>query len=66
MPVMNGFDVLQWLREKRVEAPAILITAHPDRMLRGRALAAGFARVVEKPLLDTELVDDIREVMVAA
>jgi two-component system, LuxR family, response regulator FixJ len=65
MPVMNGFDVLQWLREKRVKAPAILITGHPDRMLRGRALAAGFARVVEKPLLDTELVDDIREVMVA-
>ena len=63
MPVMNGFDVLSWLREKKVRAPAILITAHQDRMLRSRALAAGFARVVEKPLLENQLVDGIREVM---
>jgi two-component system, LuxR family, response regulator FixJ len=66
MPVMNGFDVLFWLREKKVTAPAILITAQPDRMLRNRALAAGFARVVEKPLLEDQLVDGIREVMFVA
>jgi FixJ family two-component response regulator len=63
MPVMNGFDVLRWLRDKQVNAPAILITGHPDRGLRGRALEAGFARVVEKPLLDTQLADDIREIL---
>ncbi|MFI5013344.1 MAG: response regulator transcription factor [Hyphomicrobiales bacterium] len=65
MPVMNGFDVLQWLREQKVTAPAILITGHPDRTLRSRARAAGFARVVEKPLLENELVDDIRQVLPA-
>jgi two-component system response regulator FixJ len=65
MPVMNGFDVLHWLRERQVKAPAILITGHLDRKLHGRALAAGFAKVVEKPLLDTRLADDIREVLVA-
>ena len=66
MPVMNGFDVLLWLRERNVTAPAILITGHPDWMLRSRALAAGFARVVEKPLLENQLVDSIREVMFEA
>jgi FixJ family two-component response regulator len=66
MPVMNGFDVLRWLREQKVAAPAILITGHPDKMLRDRALAAGFARVVEKPLLENQLVDGIRQVLPAA
>jgi two-component system response regulator FixJ len=59
MPGMNGFDVLRSLRKKQITAPAILITARSDKTLVGRAAAAGFARVVEKPLL--ELVDSIRE-----
>jgi two-component system, LuxR family, response regulator FixJ len=66
MPVMNGFDVLFCLREKNIKAPAILITSHPDRMLRNRALAAGFSRVVEKPLLGDQLVDGIREIVFVA
>jgi FixJ family two-component response regulator len=57
--------VLRWLREKKVKAPAILITGHPDHKLSRRALAAGFSKVVEKPLLGTRLADDIREVLVA-
>jgi FixJ family two-component response regulator len=63
MPVMNGLDVLRWLREKKIKAPAILITDHPDRKLSKRALAVGFAKVVEKPLLAARLADDIREVI---
>jgi FixJ family two-component response regulator len=65
MPVMNGLDVLRWLREKKVKAPAILITDHPASKLSRRALAAGFSKVVEKPLLGTRLADDIREVLLA-
>jgi FixJ family two-component response regulator len=63
MPVMNGFDVLRWLRERKVNAPAILITGRPDGKLSKRALAAGFSKVVEKPLLGTQIVDDVREVL---
>ena len=65
MPVMNGFDVLRWLREKKVNAPAILITGHHDRRLLTRALEVGFAKVIEKPLLDSRLADDIREILKA-
>jgi FixJ family two-component response regulator len=65
MPVMNGLDVLRWLREKNIRAPAILITGRPDLKLCNRALEAGFAKVVEKPLLGIRIADDIREVMVA-
>jgi FixJ family two-component response regulator len=63
MPVMNGFDVLQWLRGRSITAPAILITGHPDRTLCCRALAAGFTRVLEKPLLEDRLVEDIRQLL---
>jgi len=65
MPVMNGFDVLRWLRERKVDAPALMITASPEAKLRARALEAGFARVIEKPLLDGALGDDIKAVISA-
>ena len=61
MPAMNGFDVLRALRRRRITAPAILITPRCDETLLGRAVAAGFARVVEKPHLEDELVRAIRE-----
>ena len=61
MPAMNGFDVLRSLRRRRITAPAILITPTSDETLVGRAVAAGFARVVEKPHLEDELVRAIRE-----
>jgi len=61
MPAMNGFDVLRALRRRQVTAPAILITARSDKTLVGRAAAAGFARVVEKPHLEDDLVRAIRE-----
>ncbi len=61
MPAMNGFDVLRSLRKRQITAPAVLMTASPDKTLAGRAAAAGFARVVEKPHLDDELVRAIRE-----
>jgi CheY-like chemotaxis protein len=63
MPVMNGFDVLRWLRDRMVDAPAVMITARPEATLRSRALEAGFARVIEKPLLDRALADDIKQVI---
>ena len=61
MPAMNGFDVLRALRKRRITAPAMLITPRSDKTLVRRAAAAGFARVVEKPHLEDELVRAIRE-----
>ena len=61
----EGFDVLRWLRERKVDAPALMITASPEAKLRARALEAGFARVIEKPLLDGALGDDIKAVISA-
>jgi FixJ family two-component response regulator len=59
MPEMNGLDLIARLRDRGLSAPAILITTHPSEGLRNRATAAGIP-IVEKPLLDSTLLDAVR------
>jgi len=59
LPEMNGLEVLNRLRQRRVAVPAILITSHPSAFVRRRAAEAGVA-IVEKPLLGNALVEGIR------
>ncbi len=61
MPAMDGFDVLRSLRRRQITAPAILLTGSSDETVGGRAVAAGFARVVEKGHSEDDLVGAIRE-----
>ncbi|SEP72514.1 Response regulator receiver domain-containing protein [Faunimonas pinastri] len=56
---MNGLDLLDDLRRRHVELPAILITTHPNRALRARAAGASVP-IVEKPLLGNALTVAIR------
>jgi two-component system response regulator FixJ len=60
MPSMNGVELVDRLRRRDVALPAILITSKATEDLRNRAARAGFARVLEKPLEDSSLVDSIR------
>jgi two-component system, LuxR family, response regulator FixJ len=59
LPALNGLEVLRQLRNRQVRLPAIVITSHPSRMVRERAAAAG-ASIVEKPLFNHALSDNIR------
>ncbi len=59
MPDMSGLDLLDRLRVRHVEMPAILITSHPSSVLRERAADAGVP-IIEKPFLGNALVDGIR------
>jgi FixJ family two-component response regulator len=59
MPGMKGLDLIAQLRARDVAVPAILITSYPTVALRDRADRAGVA-IVEKPFLETALVDHIR------
>jgi two-component system response regulator FixJ len=63
MPTMNGIDLLRHLRNRQMLVPAILITGHSDAMVRDRALAAGFVRIVNKPLRGNVLIEEIRQVL---
>ena len=59
MPGMSGLDLISSLRGRKLTAPAILITTHPNAAVRERAAAAGIS-IVEKPFLDLTLLNSVR------
>jgi FixJ family two-component response regulator len=61
MPGPSGLDVLHQLCHKNVRAPVIFITGPLSEDLRRQAIMAGARRVIEKPLLDGALTEQIRE-----
>jgi two-component system, LuxR family, response regulator FixJ len=60
MPTLDGFEVLDRLGDLRPELPIILITSHLSASLRSRAARAHVLRVLEKPLSDSALSENIR------
>ena len=65
LPGLDGLSLLQQLRGKGQNCPAILITSNPPRRVRQRAREAG-ATLVEKPLLGNRLTAAIRALIAAA
>lgn len=63
MPVMDGFEVIEQLEELHVQVPVILITSFINRSLTRRAAEAGVVRILEKPLLDSVLSENIRQIL---
>jgi two-component system response regulator MprA len=61
MPELSGLDVLRQLRARDVRAPVIFTTSPLTEGLRRHALVAGACRVLEKPLLDGVLTEQIRQ-----
>lgn len=59
---MSGMDLIDTLRDQRVETPALLITSQPGHALKARAAQAGVS-IVEKPLLGSVLMDAISRIM---
>ncbi|WP_413580875.1 response regulator [Bdellovibrio sp. HCB288] len=60
MPGLDGFGTLSELRSRGFKAPIIALTAHAMKEDRDRALAAGFADHVTKPINTHALVQTIR------
>jgi FixJ family two-component response regulator len=59
MPDMSGLDLLQELKQRRVEMPIIVITGHGDVPLTVRAMNEGAMTVLEKPYREQTLLDNI-------
>lgn len=59
---MSGLDVLQTLRDRGVNLPAILITSNPPPGVRARATRLQ-AQLVEKPLLGDLLLGHIHRIL---
>lgn len=63
MPGMDGLDLVDALRARDVRLPAIIITGHADGRLRRRAARTKVNGILEKPLLDSGLVDAVRSAL---
>jgi two-component system response regulator FixJ len=62
---MDGFTLLRSLRARDISLPAIMLTSHATPNVRARADAVGVRKVLEKPLLDNALVENIRSILSA-
>ncbi len=60
MPGMSGLDLLHHLKERRVAAPLILITAVGDIEMAVSAIKNGASDFIEKPFDETQLLTSIQ------
>ncbi len=63
MPDIDGISLLKRLRSAGWRGPAILLTTHDEDGLAEQARAAGFSKVLEKPLRDKILLNAIDRVL---
>lgn len=56
LPGMDGFELLQRLRDSGHKLPAIMITGHGDVAVAVRAMKAGVLDFIEKPVAALELL----------
>lgn len=61
MPGLSGFDLQDILGERRISLPVIFITGHGDVPMAVRAMRAGAADFIQKPINDQLLLDRIAE-----
>ena len=66
MPIMDGLELVHWLREHHPETPVILMTAYGNEMLALEALTKGAASYVPKSRLGDRLLDTVDEVLALA
>ena len=63
MQYMDGFAVLNNLKARDINLPAIMLTSHATARIRARADASGVRKLLEKPLLHDSLADNIRSIL---
>jgi two-component system response regulator FixJ len=63
MPRLDGFAMLRNVQERAPGMPAIMLTSRTTPQDRARARAAGVRMVLEKPLLEDILMENIRTVL---
>jgi FixJ family two-component response regulator len=65
MPEMDGLELLELLRDRKIEIPVIIVTAQNESGLQERAKRAGAFAFLEKPV-DESLIETIDQALKAA
>lgn len=63
LPLVDGWEVLNTLRQAGRGVPVIIVTAHGQGEGANRALAAGADRFFEKPFEPTQLIEAVLEIL---
>jgi FixJ family two-component response regulator len=63
MPGMDGLELVGRLRERKITAPIVLVTAYPSASLSARAAASGVRHVVPKPHFEENLIAHVEAAM---
>jgi len=56
MPAMSGFDLIDRLRERHIDVPAVVISAQDEPRVRTAARAHGASHFLPKPFLGSALI----------
>jgi two-component system, LuxR family, response regulator FixJ len=65
MPDMDGFRLIEELRVRGEDAPAVIITGLGDPDARARAERAGAAAVFDKPIDPPALLQELKRLLVS-
>ena len=52
MPVLDGMELLAWMREQRPDTPVIVITGTGSEQVETAVLSLGAAAFLTKPIID--------------
>ena len=66
MPGMDGFELLQWLRQNRPQTRVVMMTAFGSPTARADALRSGVIAYLEKPFDLRALKDELRRLTASA
>ena len=66
MPGMSGLDLQEYLANRHIQLPVIIITGHGDVPMAVRAMKGGALDFIEKPFNDQALLDAIRGALAMA
>ena len=63
MPDMDGYDLVRLIKKNGVSAPILFISANSDKEYLDKALEAGAAGLLLKPLRRNQLLEKLKELL---
>ena len=63
LPGMDGFELLQTLRQRGLQLPSIMITGKSDVSMAVRAMRAGASDFIEKPIGSADLIASVERAL---